>query len=101
MKRDFKAALKYFQMATQNGHVLASYNLARMHSSGKAYSFFRYQVEGIFEMNFYWVAIYFNGSFVNAHLMRLFYLPFRDRSLEAMHYSCGVLQECGRTWTME
>lgn len=33
-KRDYKSALKYFNMASQSGNVLALYNLAKMHASG-------------------------------------------------------------------
>jgi SEL1 protein len=32
--RDFKQALKYFQLASQSGHILAIYNLAQMHAKG-------------------------------------------------------------------
>ena len=34
LKRDFKQALKYFQLASQSGHILAIYNLAQMHAKG-------------------------------------------------------------------
>ena len=34
MSRDFKMAIKYFNLASQGGHVLAIYNLAQMHASG-------------------------------------------------------------------
>jgi SEL1 protein len=33
-RRDFKQALKYFQLASQSGHILAIYNLAQMHAKG-------------------------------------------------------------------
>lgn len=34
VERDFKQALKYFQLALQSGHILAVYNLAQMHAKG-------------------------------------------------------------------
>lgn len=34
MKRDYGAANKYFNLASQSGHVLAFYNLAQMHATG-------------------------------------------------------------------
>ncbi len=34
MRRDYKMALKYFNLASQSGHVLAFYNLAQMHATG-------------------------------------------------------------------
>lgn len=34
VKRDFKLANKYFNLASQSGHVLAFYNLAQMHAVG-------------------------------------------------------------------
>ena len=34
MRKDYKMATKYFTMASQNGHVLAFYNLAQMHATG-------------------------------------------------------------------
>lgn len=34
VKRDYKQALKYFNLASQGGHILAFYNLAQMHASG-------------------------------------------------------------------
>jgi SEL1 protein len=34
VKRDFKMAIKWFQAASQSGHVLAYYNLAQMHATG-------------------------------------------------------------------
>ena len=34
VSRDFKMAIKYFNLASQGGHVLAIYNLAQMHASG-------------------------------------------------------------------
>lgn len=34
MRRDFKLANKYFNLASQSGHVLAFYNLAQMHATG-------------------------------------------------------------------
>lgn len=34
MKRDYKQALKFFNLASQAGHVLAFYNLAQMHATG-------------------------------------------------------------------
>lgn len=34
VKRDYKYALRYFNLASQNGHVLAYYNLAQMHATG-------------------------------------------------------------------
>lgn len=34
MKRDFKLANKYFNLASQSGHVLAYYNLGQMHALG-------------------------------------------------------------------
>ena len=34
VNRDYKMALKYFQLASQSGHVLAFYNLAQMHATG-------------------------------------------------------------------
>ena len=33
-KRDYKMALKYFNLASQSGHVLGFYNLAQMHATG-------------------------------------------------------------------
>lgn len=35
VRRDFKQAVKYFQMASQNGHILAYYNLAQIHATGE------------------------------------------------------------------
>ena len=32
--RDYKLALKYFNLASQSGHILALYNLAQMHATG-------------------------------------------------------------------
>lgn len=34
MKRDYKLAVKYFNLASQGGHVLAFHHLATMHASG-------------------------------------------------------------------
>lgn len=34
VKRDFKLANKYFNLASQSGHVLAYYNLGQMHAIG-------------------------------------------------------------------
>lgn len=34
VKRDYKQALKFFNLASQAGHVLAFYNLAQMHATG-------------------------------------------------------------------
>ena len=34
MRRDYKLAVKYFNLASQGGHVLAFYNLAHMHATG-------------------------------------------------------------------
>ena len=34
MKTDYKLALKYFNLASQSGHVLAYYNLGIMHAYG-------------------------------------------------------------------
>ena len=34
MRRDYKLANKYFNLASQSGHVLAFYNLAQMHATG-------------------------------------------------------------------
>lgn len=34
MRRDYKLANKYFNLASQSGHVLALYNLAQMHATG-------------------------------------------------------------------
>ncbi len=34
MKRDYKQALKFFNLASQAGHILAFYNLAQMHATG-------------------------------------------------------------------
>lgn len=31
---DFKIAMKYYQLASQSGHVLAYYNLGLMHALG-------------------------------------------------------------------
>lgn len=33
-RRNYKSALKYFNLASQSGNMLALYNLAQMHSSG-------------------------------------------------------------------
>ncbi|EFP05318.1 CRE-SEL-1 protein [Caenorhabditis remanei] len=33
-KRDFKKSVKLYQLASQNGHILAYYNLAQMHATG-------------------------------------------------------------------
>ncbi len=32
--RDYKLAIKFFQLASQSGHVLAYYNLAQIHATG-------------------------------------------------------------------
>ena len=34
MRRDYKMAVKFFNLASQGGHVLAYYNLAQMHATG-------------------------------------------------------------------
>lgn len=34
VKRDFMLANKYFNLASQSGHVLAYYNLGQMHAVG-------------------------------------------------------------------
>lgn len=34
VRRDYKMAIKYFNLASQSGHVLAFYNLAQMQASG-------------------------------------------------------------------
>lgn len=34
VKRDYKQALKFFNLASQAGHVLAFYYLAQMHATG-------------------------------------------------------------------
>lgn len=34
VKKDYKQALKYFNLASQGGHILAFYNLAQMHATG-------------------------------------------------------------------
>lgn len=34
VRRDYKMAIKYFNLASQSGHVLAFYNLALMQASG-------------------------------------------------------------------
>lgn len=34
VKRDYKQALKFFNLASQAGHILAFYNLAQMHATG-------------------------------------------------------------------
>jgi SEL1 protein len=33
-EKNYKLAMKYFQLASQSGHILALYNLAYMHASG-------------------------------------------------------------------
>ena len=38
VKREFKTAIKYYQMASQNSQVLAFYNLATMHATGTGVS---------------------------------------------------------------
>jgi SEL1 protein len=32
--KNYKVAMKYFQLASQSGHILALYNLAYMHAAG-------------------------------------------------------------------
>ena len=34
VKRDYKMATKYYNLASQSGHVLAFFNLADMHATG-------------------------------------------------------------------
>lgn len=34
VRRDYKMAVKFFNLASQGGHVLAYYNLAQMHATG-------------------------------------------------------------------
>lgn len=34
VRRDYKAAVKYFNLASQGGHVLAFYHMAQMHATG-------------------------------------------------------------------
>ena len=34
VRRDYKLAVKYFNLASQGGHILAFYNLAQMHATG-------------------------------------------------------------------
>ena len=34
VRRDYKMAIKYFNLASQSGHVLAFHNLADMHATG-------------------------------------------------------------------
>ena len=34
VRRDYKKAIEYYNMASQSGHVLAFYSLATMQSSG-------------------------------------------------------------------
>ena len=34
VRKDYKMAIKYFNLASQSGHVLAYYNLAQMQASG-------------------------------------------------------------------
>ena len=34
VRRDYKMAVKYFNLASQSGHMLAFYNLAQMHATG-------------------------------------------------------------------
>lgn len=34
VRKDHKSAIKYFNLASQGGNVLAFYNLAKMHASG-------------------------------------------------------------------
>lgn len=34
VRRDYKMAVKYFNLASQGGHILAFYNLAQMHATG-------------------------------------------------------------------
>ena len=34
VRKDYKMAIKYFNLASQSGHVLAFYNLAEMHATG-------------------------------------------------------------------
>lgn len=34
VKRDYKQALKFFNLASQASHILAFYNLAQMHATG-------------------------------------------------------------------
>lgn len=34
VRRDYKMAVKYFNLAAQGGHVLAYFNLAQMHATG-------------------------------------------------------------------
>jgi TPR repeat protein len=34
VKRDYKVATKYYNLASQSGHVLAFFNLAEMHATG-------------------------------------------------------------------
>lgn len=34
VRRDYKTAVKYFNLASQGGHVLAFYHLAQMHATG-------------------------------------------------------------------
>ena len=34
VKRDYKMATKYYNLASQSGHVLAFFNLAEMHATG-------------------------------------------------------------------
>ena len=34
VRRDYKMAVKYFNLASQGGHVLAFYHLAQMHATG-------------------------------------------------------------------
>jgi SEL1 protein len=46
VKRDYKVATKYYNLASQSGHVLAFFNLAEMHATGTgrtltSHTFFR------------------------------------------------------------
>lgn len=34
VRRDYKMAVKYFNLASQSGHILGFYNLAQMHATG-------------------------------------------------------------------
>lgn len=79
MKRNYKSAIEYFQLASQSGNVLAYYNLAQIHATG-------------ISIRSYFVLFLYNSAVIM--------INFRRWSTAQLSYSCRAVQKCGRTGAM-
>ncbi|KAF7634675.1 hypothetical protein Mgra_00005923 [Meloidogyne graminicola] len=85
--RDFKQALKHFQLASQSGHILAIYNLAQMHSKGT----------GVLRNCKFAVALYKNVAERGRWTERFMdaYIKFQSNSIDEAAFRYLFLAELG------